>query len=151
MKAAAIKLPEAVEMETLYGSADHFITYTDSGNKKPSIWNTVVYFGGRYELTMQAKIQIDYSTETATVVDGPDFFLGEVESVTVPNPPSPGGGGVAASYSRDLKFTGKEWKKVYEAGGKYDVIGFDLDPSPVPEFEVHVHASRAPRPRVSLK
>ena len=38
------KIPEAKQINDLFGDADHFISY--SGPNVPQEWNTEVFFGG---------------------------------------------------------------------------------------------------------
>ena len=44
------------EVEPLFGTSnvDHFIS--EFGSRRPAIWNSVAYFNGRYELTLQVAI-----------------------------------------------------------------------------------------------
>ena len=53
-------LPIAVQMEELFGDADHFITHFGFSGQKANTWNTEVFFDGRYTITMQVEILIDY-------------------------------------------------------------------------------------------
>ena len=66
-------LPWPRQMESLFGAGDHFITHFgfESG---PRTWNTVVYFGGRYELALQVEVEINYSkNKVGKVVSSPTF------------------------------------------------------------------------------
>src|ERR1700722_16451284 len=51
------KIPESMQIETCFGEADHFISY--SGPNVPQNWNTDIFIYGKYELTMQVVVRTD--------------------------------------------------------------------------------------------
>jgi hypothetical protein len=67
-KSAATRLPVAVEFEELFpGKTDHFIThfgFNRHGGDKTNTWNSEAYFSGRYSLTMQIEVKVDYWANT---------------------------------------------------------------------------------------
>lgn len=73
-ESAAVAIPAAVQMELLYGDADHFITEFGF-DRKPKLWNTEVFFGGRYTLTMQVEVKVSYSENRVSLVEEPRFHL----------------------------------------------------------------------------
>jgi hypothetical protein len=112
-------------------------------DKNVGIWNTVVYFYGRYELDYQVDVIVDYKNNRVTKMDGiPVFRLMEVATVSTPN----SDGVVEATYnkSNDIPFIGeKQWNKVVAAKGDFSVIGAHLiTNSPIPGFDNYVHAWR---------
>lgn len=138
----------AVQMEQLFRTADHFIT--EYGFKSgPRIWNTEVYFGGRYRLTMQVEIEIDYNRDRIIrTLTEPQFHLTEVGKIEVLAD--------GRVYSENVKKPGQEtfglpeWRRVFAAGGDWSVIGFTIDKSSVQHFDEFVEAWRRPRIAVSL-
>jgi hypothetical protein len=70
-------------MEEQFGTADHFITHFGSRGKTTNRWNTEVFFGGRYTLTMQVDVHVDYDKNQIEVVGEPVFYLVEAESIDV--------------------------------------------------------------------
>jgi hypothetical protein len=80
VKSGFKKIPEAKQIEDLLGEADHFISY--SGANVPQEWNTEVFFGGRYVLTMQIVVETSFDFSKVTKVKGePKFYLSEVAQV----------------------------------------------------------------------
>lgn len=146
-ESARTALPLAVQIEELFGDADHFITHFGF-DRKPKVWNTEVYFGGRYSLTMQVDVAIDYSANTLKQVGTPTFYL--VEYTEVETSPT---GGLGAS-SREPKggriFSAAKWKKVFKSDGDFSKIGITILKDPVPRFDEFVAAKRRPRRPISL-
>jgi hypothetical protein len=138
-------LPVAVEMEEGYGSADHAITHFGLRSQKTNTWNTEVFFGGRYELTMQVEVKVKYAEGQIEIVGEPKFFLTETRIVNVT-----ADGRVEALHGKNFIFSKDDWKKVYEKHGDFTAIGLDLNPDPVPNFDKYVAEMRRPRIAVSL-
>ena len=134
-------LPWPRQMESLFGEGDHFITHFgfESG---PRTWNTVVYFGGRYELALQVEVEINYSkNKVGKVVSSPTFYLWEVGS-TIRNSANRVEG---ANVSKDWKFDEIAWKKLVEAKGDWSAIDIPIKANePVAGFEDYVKGQRAP-------
>lgn len=128
----ASQIQPARQMDEVFDECHHYITYS----KDSPVFNSVAYFGDRYELTMQVPVNIKSKT-SGSVTGEPKFYLNEIESITVF--PS---GGVSTSYSRDLHFGSAEWQKVFESKGDFSTIGFDIKPTGVANFQKHVDASR---------
>lgn len=128
------QIQPAAEMDRLFEDCRHYIVY--SGRDSVSTWNATAFFGDRYMLTMQVPVSISSST-SGHVIGDPAFVLNEVRDVSV----SPSGQ-VGASFSRDLKFGPKEWNDLYASKGDFKVIGFSLNPKPVPDFHLYTSASR---------
>ncbi len=131
-KSVALIAP-AAEMESHFADCRHFITYGPGG---VPVFNSVAYFGGRYELTMQVQVAIDSPT-AGRIAGTPRFYLNEVSEVTV----SPTGQ-VGAGYSENHKFGMAEWSQVFNANGDFSVIGITIDPTPVKGFANYAGASR---------
>jgi hypothetical protein len=71
------------------------------------------------------------------MIGEPQFYLNEVGSVSV----SPSGQ-VGASFSRNLKFGATKWQQVYDSGGDFSTIAFNVTTTPVPNFQKYVAACR---------
>jgi len=139
-------LPVAVQIEELFGDADHFITHFGF-DKKPKTWNTEVHFGGRYRLTMQVLVVVDYKKTTVTCVGEPKFWLKEISNVEY----SPDGGHSASfNSSHEITFSLSEWHGFYESEGDLTVLGVTKNPKTVPHFEDLVSSIRRDRVHVSL-
>ena len=126
------QIKPAKEMDQLYDDCRHYVTYA---NRVP-LFNSVAYFGGRYQLTMQVTVDIQ-SESSGTMTGKPQFYLNEIGKVTV----SPCGQ-VGASFSRNLEFGNAKWQAVYEAGGDFSTIGFKVNATSVTDFQKYASAGR---------
>lgn len=125
------RITPAMEMKELFADCRHFVTY---GASDVPLFNSVAYFGDRYELTMQVPVEIR-SRSSGKMTGEPQFLLQEVHSVS----PS---GRVITSFSRSVTFGTAEWRKVCESGGDFNAIGFKVDPTAVPNFKRYAAAGR---------
>jgi hypothetical protein len=123
----------AKEMNKLFDDCRHYITY---GTVETPNFTSVAYFGDRYELTMQVPVKIE-SASLGSVVGEPMFILNEIDSISV----SPTGS-VSASFSRNRQFGVDEWREVYDSQGDFSRIGFNINPTPVPNFSDYTAATR---------
>src|SRR2546422_65055 len=100
MKSGLTTLPWPKEMEALFGDGDHFITHYGF-SPGPKQWNTEVFFGGRYTLTLQVDVDIDYQKHLVlTNVSPPKFYLFEVGSL-VRGPRGVEGADISAQWVLD--------------------------------------------------
>ena len=138
-------LPWPKQIEKLLGESDHFITHYGF-DADPKEWNTEVFFGGRYRLTLQVDVEIDYKNHLIkTNVSAPKFYLFEA-------------GAIRRNAKRDVEgvdisgqwiFDQTQWNKLVEAKGDWSVLGIPVKTnSPLPGFEEHVNRARAPRVRI---
>lgn len=127
------QIEPARQMEESFADCRHFITY---GEHDVPLFNSVAYFGDRYQLTMQVPVQIDSPTE-GHIIGDPRFLLLEVGRVDV----TPAGN-VSATFSRNFRFTATEWRTVYRNGGDFSTVGFAINPAPVKDFGVYAAADR---------
>lgn len=125
------QIPPARQMDGLFDDCRHNIRYGPNGVPQ---FNSVAYFGDRYQLTMQVPVRID-SASSGAMVGEPTFHLNEVSKVTV----SPSGQ-VQASFSRGIDFGSAEWALVYNADGDFSQIGFVTKPTGIPNFQVYAGA-----------
>jgi hypothetical protein len=146
VRSAATNVPVALEMERQFGDADHFITEYGFDDD-PKQWNTEVFFGGRYILTMQVMVKVDYSMNSVTQLGEPTFYLFECETISVePN------GRLRVHHDPDgqVAFGNDEWSTLRDSGGDFARIGVAIHPEPVKNFDIYVAGQRAPRVRVRL-
>lgn len=138
-------MPWPLEIEQLFGDADHFITHWNFGGSEPRQWNTEVYFGGRFSLTMQVETEVDYwKRAVVRTVTPPKFYLWKYSKVTQ----GPNGGG-SYGVEKQWEFGEAEWKKLVAAKGDWSAIGISVGTTnPIANFDIHVKEMRAPRVRV---
>ena len=141
---ARVAIPEAKEMETLFGQCDHIITQYAAHNSKHE-WHTVAYFGDRYELTMFAGIDIDYHKRKFTVTGKPRFVLREIRSIDVSN-----NGVVSSSMGEEVNFGVREWKNLVASKGNIECLGINVNHVPVKHFSQYRNAWSQPRVPINL-
>ncbi len=127
------QIKPAMEMDYLFDDCRHFITY--GANDEP-LFNSVAYFGDRYELTMQVPVNIQ-SESSGTLSGTPQFCLNEVSAVSVSS-----SGQVGASFSRNLNFRNAEWQTVFDANGDFSTVGFVANTTSVANFQEYAAAGR---------
>src|SRR5437868_9288741 len=74
------KVPHVDEICRMFPNApiDHFITQYGFDKSAPVMWNTEVFFGGRYMLTYQIYVSMDYSqNRIKETTSNPQFVLVE--------------------------------------------------------------------------
>jgi hypothetical protein len=130
------QIEPARQMDQLFSDCRRYITYSGDRDQSVSTWNSVAYFWGRYELTMQVPVAIESSTK-GHMIGEPKFYLNEVSSVEV----SPTGQ-VGADFSRNFNFGLAEWETVFKAHGDFAAIGIEMNTSPVKDFDAYAKASR---------
>ena len=136
-------LPWPKQMETLFGEGDHFITYYGV-DSKPKLWNSEVFFGGRYKLTLQVEVEINYwKHKIVKIVSPPKFYLLEVDSTIRDNV------GTGSISSRGWELAETQWEKLVEAKGDWSVIDIPVKTNdPVARFEDYVKGQREPRDKI---
>lgn len=141
------QIPEARQFDELFGkeNVDHFISYHGS-RKLGNEWQTEVFFGGRYTLTMVVPVQMGRSfDEVLKVLAEPTFYFREVQKVEDYS------GQVGADFDTrsERQFGEKEWSAIYSAKGDFAAGGIEMkDRSPVARFEDYVRATRRDRIKV---
>jgi len=134
-------VPHVQEIMKIFPNAptDNFIG--ESGfDKNVGIWNTVVYFYGRYEMDYQVNVIVDYKNNQVGEMEGiPVFRLMEA----APNHP------VVGTFTSGHTIYEKDWEKIVAAKGDFSVIGIHLiTNSPVAGFDDYVHSWRKDRVQV---
>ena len=165
VKSAAQFLPAAIQIERMFStsdkkqvfpSTDHFFSTYEFNGRDSVLRKTFVteaYFGGRYQLTMQADVELDRNDKVITKLRSePTFVLRELESVETPqgfyHPDVP-------RWRREDRFDLEAWNKVVAADGDFSVIGITIDTTPQSKSDAerarsYVHSQRSHRDRVSL-
>ena len=165
VKSAVKLLPAAIQIERMFStgskkqvfpSTDHFFSTYEFNGKDSVLRKTFVteaYFGGRYQLTMQADVELDRNDKVITKLRSePTFVLRELESVETPqgfyHPDVP-------RWRREDRFDLEAWNKVVAADGDFSVIGITIDTTPQSKSDAerarsYVHSQRSHRERVSL-
>ena len=139
---AADLLPSAVEMERKYIATDHFITHFGFEHERTTIWNTESFFGGRYTLTMQVEIVVDYAKETFTVVGPEKFFLNEITSVARDG---------HAPNGKSLSFGEESFRELIMSNWDYTTVGLQIKTNPIVNWVIYQSMCRAPRYPITLK
>jgi hypothetical protein len=143
---AARAIPEAVEMETLFGDVSHGITHYGRGFPAGTqVWRTEAYLGDRYVVHMQVKVHVNYDDNTVRVVGDPEFGVVELKTIKF----LPGGQGDATSGEGKL-FSLAEWRTLYDSGGDLAVLGLHPNPTPSPGFDRFVGDLKAGQLDISL-
>jgi hypothetical protein len=144
MKSGLNTLPWPKEMEALFGEGDHFVTdYGSSSGAKE--WHTQVFFGGRYKLSLQVNVDIDYRSHTIKGnVSQPKFSLLEVGSL-IRGAKGVRGADIAGQWILDEA----KWKTLVKANGDWSAIGIPVNTnSPIPGFDEYVEGWRSPRVKI---
>ena len=142
-------IQQAGEMQELFGAknVDHFITQYGFPGQETNRWNSLVSFGGRYELGMEVEVVVDYQNHgIERVVGQPKFFFQVVQQVEI----LPDGRAVISYDQRQgRQFGADEWALIYKSKGDFSKIGITVvhDP-PIPGFDEEVRQGRRDRIKI---
>ncbi len=145
VKSARIGVPIAGQIEEIFGDADHFISRLGMGDE---IWNTEVFFGGRYSLTMQVAVTVDMYKKIVDQVGEPKFFVMEYTKITFSSKGSIGASHKGLVEGGQLNL--EQWNKLYENKGDFSVIGVKVNEAPLADFDEYVKNIRKDRIPISL-
>ena len=124
------KVTEAVTFRALFPNTHEFLTYFDGYYGEPQ-WNSKALLHGRYVLTLQCKIGVDFSRSAVTNYQTPRVFLTEI--VSLERLPS---GQISATHGTNIAFNIDQWKQLVESNGNFQSLGVNLSTnSPVDELE----------------
>lgn len=134
----------AKEVNSLFGATnvDHFISSFGSKIDAP-VWNGVVFFGGRYRLSLKVPISIDYEKcRLNRATDSVIVYINEVTKVEI----STSGGAEATLKGGIGKLSESDWKKLVTHGGDWSVVGVPIltNAPPIRNFDEYVRQSREP-------
>lgn len=130
------------EMESLFGATnvDHFISSFGSKIHTP-MWNSVAYFAGRYELTLQIPILIDY--EKCRLIGATNSAMVQINEVTKVELSKSGIAG--ATTKGQWRLNENEWKWLVKNKGDWSVVKVPiLTNAPVKGFDEYVRQGREP-------
>ena len=98
-------------------------------------------FGGRYRLTLQVMVDIDYQHHTIkTNVTPPQIYLCELESLI---------GDSGANIAHQWVLDEPKWNKLVHAKGDWSVLVIPVKTNnPIPGFERYAAQWRAPRVKI---
>jgi hypothetical protein len=125
-------------IERLFGQTDHFVDF--SGHAGSKQWNTVAYFDGRYELTLQVEVEIgaNYSIQNSK---SPKLSLVEVESLERRE-----NGTFQAKISNQWVLDESQIDRLLESNGAWETVGIAIKKGqPLRDFDEYVKQWRTPR------
>jgi len=135
------------EVEGLVGATnvDHFISNFGSKAHAPT-WNSVAYFGGRYELSLQVNISVNFENCTVKGTTGSaTVYLNEVTRIEIST-----SGGAGARLKGGIggisKLNEHDWKKLIAHAGDWSVVNVPIvtNAPPIKDFDEYVRQGRAP-------
>jgi hypothetical protein len=136
-------LPWPRQMESLFGEGDHFIVHFGFA-EGPRQWQTEIFFGGRYVLTMAVDVEVDYrNAKVVKAVGKPQFKLAEVRHLDW-RPGAPPG----ATFSNEWTLDEAQWNSLVKANGDWAAVQITLKKQPVRSFDKYVNAIRKDRIQV---
>jgi hypothetical protein len=124
-------------MEEIFGTSavKHWISARRNGLKEGQRdWQTFVYFPGRYELTMEVLIEVDFRKRMIKQIGKPKFSMHQIESLEFRDGDS---GQISVSYNHQWTFNEDKWARLYKAKGDFSAVGFKLDPTPLKGFDIY--------------
>ena len=120
----------ALEMEKQFPKTEHMlIMYGGTGSTQHE-WQTVAFFGGRYELTMTVNVILSSDGKKILKVDGePKFYLSVCQKIL------DDGGGATYIGSRDQQFGLQKWNEFRDSGFALNTLDPAHDGSTLPSFD----------------
>jgi len=117
-KQSVALISPAAQLNGFYSDCRNFITYNEPGGGPT--WNTIAFFEGRYQITLQIPVAIQ-SPEAGETIGPARFSLLEIEEIDIS-----GDSAASASYSNDWDFGLYQWEKVFAAKGDFSVINIPI-------------------------
>ena len=106
------KIPQAVEMEEMFGPCSHFIGHTPGTS--PDTWNSAVIVEGRYEVTMQCGVRMSAGfDQVLEVVSGPTYYVDEITKTEV----LPDGRARTSYEGEHVTVNDATWRSVVDSKG----------------------------------
>ena len=116
-------------MEKQFENTEHLIIMYGRFNSLEHEWQTVSFFGGRYELTMSTKITLNSEGDTVALIDKKTTFMFNVcKEITTK-------GGASYDVSRALTFDSAKWEEFRQSGYDINILDPKFDKSELPGFE----------------
>ncbi len=115
-----------MKLEEQFPECIHFIDHYGSSNGG-NTRQTIVFFGGRYELRMTYEVTVDYSKGKFVPVSGPEFHLHEVSSIDIASR--------SISFSDQKDFGAEAFEVLCANQWDFAAIGFTINPKEVDGFD----------------
>ncbi len=124
----------AMEMEKQFSNTEHMLIMYGGTVSTEHEWQTVSFFGGRYELTMSTHVVLTSDgTRVISATDSPTFVLWVCESIRAD------ASGASFDSSRERKFGLETWNKFKESGFDPKVLDPAYDGSVLPHFDEYAN------------
>lgn len=135
------QLVAAAEMEKQFAKTEHMIIMYGQFDREYE-WQTVSFFGGRYELSMSTTISLSPDGDTVSLIDQAKttFYLNVVKELHGPNFE-----GATYHGSRALTFDFAKWEEFRQSGYDIRILDPEFDGSELPGFQEHAEASQKSR------
>ena len=131
-----------LQVESLFGASnvDHFISDFGSKTEAP-IWNSVAYFAGRYRLSLQLPILIDYNK--CKLIGATNSAIMQINEVTKVDFTKSGSANV--TLKGQWRLNENEWEWLVKNGGEWSVVKIPiLTNAAVKGFEEYANQERQP-------
>jgi hypothetical protein len=116
------------EFVDLFPGAEHQIT-NFTGDNGQEIWTSTVGLNGRYILSVQVPIRLDWSRRHVTDSGPADYTFQEIESVQAADV-------VHITTKEYRRFGPAEWKKLYRSHGDLRALGIEvITDRPIAHFD----------------
>jgi hypothetical protein len=120
----------ALEIETQFPKTEHMIIMFGATGSDEHEWQTVSFFGGRYELTMTVNVILSSDgTKILKVVGEPTFYLSVCQKIL------DDGGGATYIGSRYQKFGLQKWNEFRDSEFDLKTLDPAHDGSTLPNFD----------------
>lgn len=139
-------IPQARQMEELFGECNHAITHNPRG---PSVWQSNVVIEGRYELAMECKARLSNQLNRVVAMEGaPQFYINEITRVDV----EPSGVVAMESQGQHVTFGLDKWQEIVASNGDLSAAGIVFERGrPVPNVGKYVERQRDARAKLRPK
>ena len=120
----------AMEMEKQFSNTEHMIIMYGGTGTVEHEWQTVAFFGGRYELTMSVNVILSSDgKKILKVVEEPKFYLSVCQKIL------DGGGGATYIEARYQHFGLKKWNEFRDSGFDLNTLDPAHDGSTLSSFD----------------
>jgi hypothetical protein len=143
-ESARNSLPLAVQLEQVFGGADHFIVEFNMVEFYKQ-WQTVAFSPNGYEITLVVDVSVDNLAEKVKKRGKCKVYVNRIERVEID-----ANGTGAAYYDANREFTEEEWVKLFGDGRDLSKVGIDVNRKAPKGFDLFVKNQRDPRVPVSL-
>ena len=119
----------ALEMEKQFPKTEHMLIMYGSNRSEKHEWQSVAFFGGRYELTLSLNVVLSSDgTKIIKVDEEPKFDLWVCQKMQV-------SGGASYDPSRAQRFGLQKWNEFRDSGFDLKTLDPAYDGSKLPDFD----------------